>query len=116
MQYLLMICGEESALDFERRSERADELDPRTVSWVEEMDRRGVRKLGSRLRPTSAATTVRVREGEALLSDGPFAETKEQILGFDLIECDDLEEAIAVATRHPSAGVGSIEVRPLWPT
>jgi hypothetical protein len=117
MQYMLMICGDESTPDLEERSERADdEMDPRTVAWAEEMDRRGVRKLGSRLRPTSTATTVRVRDGESLLSDGPFAETKEQILGFDLIECDDIEEAIVVAAKHPWAGVGSIEVRPLWPT
>jgi hypothetical protein len=80
------------------------------------MDARGVRKFGSRLRSTSTATTVRVRDGDTLVSDGPFAETKEQVLGFDLIECQDLEEAIAVAARHPSAGFGSIEVRPLWPT
>jgi hypothetical protein len=115
MQYLLMICGVES--DLEAPTERADEdLGPATVAWVEEMDGRGVRRFGSRLGSASTATTVRVRDGEALLSDGPFAETKEQILGFDLIECEDLEEAIAVATKHPSAGLGSIEVRPLWPS
>ncbi len=112
MQYLLMICGVES--DMEEPMDQ--DLAPRTVAWVEEMDGRGVRKFGSRLRSTSTATTVRVRDGEALLSDGPFAETREQILGFDLIECENLEEAIAVAARHPSAGTGSIEVRPLWQT
>jgi hypothetical protein len=112
MQYLLMICGVES--DTEEPLDQ--DLAPRTLAWVDEMDGRGVRKFGSRLRSTSTATTVRVRDGEALLSDGPFAETKEQILGFDLIECENLEEAIAVAARHPSAGTGSIEVRPLWQT
>ncbi|WP_141579400.1 YciI family protein [Actinomadura sp. WMMA1423] len=112
MRYLMMICGVEGAelpAD-EQAAMRAD-----TEAWVKEMDGRGVRKIGDRLRPTDTATTVRVRDGETLLADGPFAETKEQILGFDLIECADLEEAVEVASRHPSARYGSIEVRPLWP-
>jgi hypothetical protein len=70
--------------------------------------------FGSRLRPVSDATTVRVRAGEVLLSDGPFAETKEQMGGFDLIECKDLDEAIEVASKHPGAKFGTIELRPLW--
>ena len=78
------------------------------------MDTRGVRKEGERLRPASDATTVRVRAEEVLLSDGPFAETKEQIAGYDLIECADLDEAIEVASKHPMARYGLIEVRPLW--
>jgi hypothetical protein len=84
------------------------------TAWVQEMDARGVRKFGSRLRPVSDATTVQVRDGEVLLSDGPFAETKEQIGGFDLLECEDLDEAIEVASKHPGAKFGTIEVRPLW--
>jgi hypothetical protein len=84
------------------------------TAWVQEMDARGVRKFGSRLRPVSDATTVQVRGGEVLLSDGPFAETKEQIGGFDLLECEDLDEAIEVASKHPAAKFGTIEVRPLW--
>jgi len=110
VQYLLMICGVEG----DPPDTDQDGLDSATIEWVREME--GVRRLGSRLRSTSTATTVRVRDGEMLLSDGPFAETKEQILGFDLIECDDIEEAIAAAAKHPSAKFGSIEVRPLWPT
>jgi hypothetical protein len=78
------------------------------------MDDRGVRQFGSRLRPVSDATTVQVRDGEVLLADGPFAETKEQIGGFDLIECKDLDAAIEVASKHPGAKFGTIEVRPLW--
>jgi hypothetical protein len=66
------------------------------------------------LRPAEDATTVRVREEEVLLSDGPFAETKEQMAGYDIIECENLDEAIEVASRHPVARFGSIEVRPLW--
>ncbi|WP_067902121.1 YciI family protein [Actinomadura chibensis] len=112
MQYLMLICGKET--DVLPPDEQAA-LIADTEEWVKEMDGRGVRRLGNRLRLTDTATTVRVRGGETLLSDGPFAETKEQILGFDLIECADLEEALEVASRHPSARHGSIEVRPLWP-
>jgi hypothetical protein len=86
-----------------------------TRAWVAEMNARGVRtRTGSRLRPTADAITVRTREGEVLISDGPFAETKEQIAGFDLIECDNIDEAIEIAAKHPCAKRWSIEVRPFW--
>jgi hypothetical protein len=69
-------------------------------------------QVGSRLRPTADAITVRTREGEVLISDGPFAETKEQIAGYDIIECADLREAIEVAGAHPTTRHGTIEIRP----
>ena len=106
MRYMMLVCVDEAV-----------EVSPEEAlptAWVEEMDDRGVRKFGSRLRPVSDATTVQVRDGEVLLGDGPFAETKEQIGGFDLIECKDLDEAIEVASKHPGAKFGTIEVRPLW--
>jgi hypothetical protein len=78
------------------------------------MDGRGVRLQGSRLRPVSEATTVRVRDEQVMVSDGPFAETKEQMGGYDLIECKDLDEAIEVASKHPVARFGSVEIRPFW--
>jgi hypothetical protein len=78
------------------------------------MGRQGVLRGGARLRPSRDATTVRVRDGEVLLSDGPFAESKEQIGGTALIECENLDEAIEVASKHPVAEFGVIEVRPLW--
>ena len=106
MRYVMFVCDNESV------GVNLADADP--TSWVREMDGRGVRLQGSRLRPGSDATTVRVRDGEVLLSDGPFAETKEQIGGFDLIECADLDEAIEVAARHPAARFGWVEVRPLW--
>jgi hypothetical protein len=104
---MLLICADESV---EVSSEESS-----AEPWVEEMDRRGVRRVGSRLRPVSDATTVRLRDGEVVLSDGPFAETKEQIAGFDVIDCEDLDEAIEVASKHPVATYGTIEVRPFWP-
>ncbi len=70
--------------------------------------------MGERLRPSRDATTVRVRNAEVLLADGPFAETKEQIAGFDIIECADLDQALDVAAKHPVARFGLIEVRPFW--
>ncbi|MGB5811587.1 MAG: YciI family protein, partial [Polyangiales bacterium] len=66
------------------------------------------------LQPTTTATSVRVREGKTLTTDGPFAETKEQLGGFYLVEAEDLDRAIAIAARIPSARVGTIEVRPIW--
>jgi hypothetical protein len=110
MRYMLMICEDESA-----RPSRAEMgADPEGRAWFEEMDRRGVLRGGERLRPSGDATTVRVRNNEVLLSDGPFAESKEQMGGYNLIECAGLDEAIEVASRHPVARYGTIEVRPIW--
>jgi hypothetical protein len=106
MKYLLMICTDGPV------EASGAELDP--GPWVEENDRRGVRLFGDRLRPAEDATTVRVRNGDVLLTDGPFTETKEQLGGIDVIDCADLDEAIAVASRHPMARFGMIEVRPFW--
>jgi hypothetical protein len=111
MKYMLLICRDE-AIELSPQ-ERAD-IGPSTDAWVTEMEGRGVRLQGQQLRPVSDATTVRVRGDDVLLVDGPFAETKEQIAGFDLIECADLDEAIEVASKHPVARFGTIEVRPFW--
>lgn len=69
---------------------------------------------GERLRPTATATTVRVREGKQMVTDGPFAETREQLAGFYLVNCKDLDEALECASRIPAAATGSVEVRPIW--
>jgi len=84
------------------------------MAFGEEMGARGVLQGGERLQPVTTATTVRVRDDEVVTSDGPFAETKEQLGGFYLVECKDLDEAIEVAARIPGARYGSIEVRPIW--
>lgn len=90
-------------------------LDDDPDAWVEQMDARGARLFGEVLRGPEDATFVRRRDGEVLVADGPFAEAKEWIAGFDLIEVDGLGEAIEVAARHPMAAGGLIELRPLWP-
>ena len=79
------------------------------------MTERGVLQGGGGLRPPAEGKAVRIRRRQLLLSDGPFAETKEQVGGFCLIEAADLEEAVEVAARHPAATYGTIEVRELWP-
>ena len=111
MKYMLLICTDGSV---ELSQEQRAAIPAATEAWVNEMDSTGVRLMGERLRPGSDATTVRVRGGDVLLADGPFAETKEQIGGFDIIECADLDQALDVAAKHPVAGFGMIEVRPFW--
>jgi hypothetical protein len=113
MRYALLICTDQSAMEAASPAEAQASV-AQYVAFGEEMGRRGVLQGGERLRPTTDATTVRVRDGEVLTSDGPFAETKEQIGGFYLVDCKDLDEAIEVAAKIPSARVGTIEVRPIW--
>ena len=86
-----------------------------TEAWVADVDGRGKRLIGDRLRPMDDATTVRVRKGELLITDGPFTESKDWIVGFDILECDDLDEAIEIASAHPMARAGRLELRPFWP-
>src|SRR6478672_6232313 len=81
-------------------------------AWIEEMEARGLLLDGARLRPVSDATTVRAPGGTPVVTDGPFAETKEQVAGYDVLDCPDLDSAVAVAAAHPTTYVGSIEVRP----
>src|SRR3569833_682920 len=83
----------------------------RCHEWAAEAERRGVRQGGTGLRPSAEAKTIRVRDGEVLLTDGPFAETKEQVGGYNILECADRSPALAVASRHPWAEVGTLELR-----
>ncbi|MER7007089.1 YciI family protein [Dactylosporangium sp. NPDC000555] len=105
MKYMMFVCS-----DQEPDTDKTDEPDINV--WVAENDAAGRRVRGAVLAPPSAATTVRVRNGELLVTDGPFTETKEVIVGFDLLECADLDEAIAVARAHPMARDGRLEIRP----
>jgi hypothetical protein len=107
MKYLLLIYDAEQG---EERDGILEAYGAFTRSIVES----GHFKGADRLRPSSTATTVRVREGKALTTDGPFAETREQLGGYYLVEARDLDEATSIAARIPSAAYGSIEVRPIW--
>ncbi|ALV37504.1 YciI family protein [Streptomyces sp. CdTB01] len=106
MKYMLLVCGDDTA--------DASGMAP-VEPWVEELGERGARLHGHRLALPAEAVTVRVRGGEVLRTDGPFAETKEYVAGFDVLECDSLEEAVEAAAAHPVAAIGAMEVRPFWP-
>ncbi|KXO93703.1 Uncharacterized protein conserved in bacteria (plasmid) [Tsukamurella tyrosinosolvens] len=110
MKYVLLICDDENG------SPTNEEIaaDPAYRAYDEDLRRRGAMLGGARLRPVADATTVRVRGGETLVSDGPFAETKDVVGGIDIIECADLDEALAIAANHPYAARGCVEVRPVW--
>ncbi|WP_433370080.1 YciI family protein [Streptosporangium sp. CA-115845] len=87
MKYLMLVCTDPGY------SPGQDDSAPDVEHWVKEMDDKGIRLMGNRTRPASDATTVRVRNGEVLLTDGPYAEAKDQIAGFDILDCADLDEA-----------------------
>jgi hypothetical protein len=105
MKYLCLVYSEEEKLDTISDSE--------CLAFSEDLRRGGHRLAGEALQPAETATTVRVRNGRLSLFDGPFAETKEQLAGFYLIEARDLNEAIQLAAKIPPARVGSIEIRPV---
>lgn len=107
MQYLLIISHDASFAP-------TDSVVAGIVAWIKDMQHRGIRRYGNPLRPPGDAKTVRVREDAVHVTDGPFAATQEKMAAYELLECADLEEAIAAATQHPMAKAGAIEVRPVW--
>jgi hypothetical protein len=110
MQYMLLIYANEAM-----RPSQAEigKVMQEYMAFTQDIVRTGKFKAGDRLEPTTTATTVRVRDGQTLTTDGPFAETKEQLGGYYIVEAKDLDEAIAIAARIPGARFGSIEVRPV---
>ena len=112
MKYLCMIYGDESQWS-SATPEQISQVMEAYGAFGEEAGQAGVILAGEGLEPTSSATTVRVRDGERMLTDGPFAETKEQLGGFYLLECNSLDEAIEWASKIPGASSGSVEVRPV---
>ncbi|WP_444995900.1 YciI family protein [Aliikangiella sp. IMCC44359] len=112
MQFLCLIYEAESLMT-SRTEEENNQIFKGYMDFTEEVRESGKLVAGDALQPTTTATTVRVRNNETLLTDGPFAETKEQLGGYYLLECDSLEEAIELAAKIPSAASGSIEVRPI---
>jgi hypothetical protein len=119
MKYLLLVCMEQPP---ERPLETEEEVADRETgddgdigTWFAEIDKRGSRLIGSQVSRPANAATVRVRDGEVIVSDGPFAETKEWMAGFDVIECASMAEAVEIAALHPVAAFGMVEVRPFLP-
>lgn len=108
MRIIMFVCSD---ADPDPQGEAPGEIQ----AWVGELESRGKRLDGDRLRPPGSAKTVRVRNGRRHVTDGPYTESREVILGFDILECDSLEEAVEIASRHPMARAGRIELREVWP-
>ena len=111
MRYMLLLYVSERP---EPDTPEAAEFYPPIAEFYEECQERGVLVAADPLQQPEAATTVRVRNGEVLTTDGPFAETAEWLGGYFMLECRDLDEALELAARHPTAKSGSVEVRPVW--
>jgi hypothetical protein len=116
MKYLMLVSWDADAMN-----ERADptpeelaKLNDESFPWLDDVQARGVRLDGNRLAPPRKAATVRVRDGRQVVTEGPFIETKEGIGGYDVLECDSMDEAIEIAAGHPVAALGAIEVRPFY--
>jgi hypothetical protein len=112
MQYLLLIYGDEHGFE-SATPEDMGKMMQEYADYTQWLRDSGAFVAGEALQPTDHATTVRVRDGETMTTDGPFAETKEQLGGFYLIEADDLDQAIAAAAKLPGSRHGSVEVRPI---
>jgi hypothetical protein len=112
MQYLVLIYDNEQVWN-DMPPEQSQKLFGDYMAYTQEMSKAGVLRGGDALKPVSTATTLRIRDGKTLTTDGPFAETKEQLGGYYLIDVANLEEALKWAAKCPSAAFGSIEVRPV---
>ena len=112
MEYLALIYADENG----RESVSEEDMKKMYAAYAafgEEAEKRGAMRGGNELQPATTATTVRVRNGETMVTDGPFAETKETLGGYYLLECDSLDDAVDLAAKIPGARHGSIEVRPV---
>ena len=115
MKYLLLVCWDAERMDAQTEPDPTDTPDEEEgFPWLDDLQAKGSWITGDQLAPPRRARSVRVRGGKAIVTDGPFAETKEAVGGFDLVEAGSLEEAVEIAAGHPVAQSGTIEVRPLW--
>jgi len=114
MRYLMLVCWDAERMNARPEPEPSETEEDEGFPWLDELRERNAWVIGDQLEPPRRARTVRRRGGRVTVTDGPFAETKEAIGGFDLIEADSFEEAVEIASRHPVAESGTIEVRPLW--
>ena len=114
MKYMLLICWDAERMDAQEEPDPSEAAEVESFPWLDDVQARGIWLTGDQLAPPRRARSVRVRNGKPIVTDGPFAETKEVVGGFDIIECGSLEEAVEIAAGHPAAQGGTIEVRPLW--
>ena len=116
MKFILLVCWDAKNMDAQTEpdSNTKETSEDEGFPWLDDLRARGRWIIGDQLAPPRRARSVRVRDGRPIVTDGPFVETKEAVGGFDIIECGSLEEAVEIASRHPVAQTGTIEVRPLW--
>ena len=114
MKFMMLVCWDAGAMDAQTEPDPAEAYEPESFPWLDDVQDRGKWVTGDQLAPPRRGRSVRVRDGEVVVSDGPVAETKEAVGGFDILECDSLEEAVEIAAGHPLAQIGTIEVRPFW--
>ena len=114
MRFLLLVNWDRAAMDAREEPAPGEPEDDEGFPWLDDLQAQGKWVIGDQLAPPRRARTVRMRDDRAAVTDGPFVETKEAVGGFDLIEAADMDEAVEIASRHPVASIGSIEVRPLW--
>jgi hypothetical protein len=115
MKFLMLVCWDAEQMNAQTEPEPGNTPEEEeSFPWLDDLQARGMWVTGDQLAPPRRARSVRVRDKKRIVTDGPFAETKEVIGGFDLIECDSLEEAVEIAAGHPVAQIGTIEVRPVW--
>ena len=114
MRYLMLVCQDVHDSDSPPTTADRDGA-PNVEQWWQAANDAGNYVLGDRLRPAADAKTVRVRAGELLVTQGPFTEVSELIAGFDVLECDSIQQAVEIAAGHPMAHAGVIELRAMWP-
>jgi hypothetical protein len=114
MKFLMLVCWDGEDMNAHQEPDPAETRDDESFPWLDDLQARGMWVTGDQLAPPRRAKSVRVRDGKPIVTDGPFAETKEVVGGFDIIECGSLDEAVEIASGHPVAQIGTIEVRPLW--
>ena len=113
MKFLLLVCWDAERMDAQSEPGPGENVSEEGFPWLDDLQARGIWVTGDQLAPPRRARSVRVRDGKPIVTDGPFAETKEAVGGFDIVECGSLEEAVEIAAGHPLAQNGTIEVRPL---
>jgi hypothetical protein len=115
MKFLLLVCWDADRMNALKEPEPGEaQEDEEGFPWLDDLQARGMWVTGDQLAPPRRGKSVRTRDGKKLVTDGPFAETKEVVGGFDIIECGSLDEAVEIASQHPVAQIGTIEVRPFW--
>ena len=114
MKYLMLVCWDAEKMNAQTEPDPTDSPEEESFPWLDDLQARGMWVTGDQVAPPRRARSVRVRDGKRIVTDGPFAETKEVVGGFDIVECGSMEEAVEIAAGHPIAQMGTIEVRPFW--